>query len=296
MQPKAFLKWPGFTNLWNLEMSANKTIGILLLLVGLCACQTTASKTGTTQQNMSTASLIAHRGNSSEAPENTLAAVRSAMSLPHPPEYIEIDVHRSADGTVVVIHDADLQRTTGVKGSVRKMQWSEIRKHQAGYAEKFGDRFADAAIPCLGDVLEATSESMIGVMIEIKQRGIGGQIAETLTARKENHKHILASFYPDVLVHAHMAHPDSRLMFLSDAFGIEHIELARRIGAQYLGIGEKSITRELVQLTHEADLEIWSWTVDDPERARQLVQWGIDGIISNRPRLMRDSKAVVPSP
>jgi len=130
----------------------------LLLLVGaalLAACCPATGPAGPL--------LIGHRGNPAEAPENTVAAVRAALAVQPPPEFVEVDVRRSADGRLVVLHDADLERTTGQPGKAAELPWEEIRQRSAG----------TAPVPLLEEVLDAVAGSGTGVMIEIKEHGLG---------------------------------------------------------------------------------------------------------------------------
>ena len=85
--------------------------------------------------------IIAHRGNSSEAPENTLASFRSALQLQPPPDLIELDIYSSSDGVLVVSHDANTLRTTGINCDIRKHTFAELQKLNAGYANVFGTKF-----------------------------------------------------------------------------------------------------------------------------------------------------------
>lgn len=233
------------------------------------------------------AELIAHRGNSSEAPENTLAAVRAAITLEKPAEFIEIDVHASADGKLVVIHDSTLDRTTTGTGNVAELSWEEIRHHRAAYTEEFGERFADEPVPLLEDVLDAVADSQVGVMIEIKAGGIGDDVVRMLERRGELERHVIASFRADVVVAATLANAQARTLYLSGEATPEQVELARRIGADVFGVSHQELSQRIVDLAHGSELVVWSWTVDEEARVSELLGWGIDGIITNRPRAMR---------
>jgi glycerophosphoryl diester phosphodiesterase len=245
----------------------------LLLLVGACSARTPV--------------LIAHRGNSSAAPENTLAAVRSALALEIAPDLCEIDVHRSADGALVVIHDDTLDRTAGVAGKVADLPLAQLRRHPVGFAARFGEQFAGEPLPILSEVLGLLEGTDTDLMIEIKVRGVGAEIARLLARRGELDRHLIASFDPGVVVDASMAVPRVRTLLLRGESDPEELELARRMGVDVLGVSERSLTPEAVQRAHEHGLELWVYTVNDTARATELLDWGVDGLITDRPAEMR---------
>jgi glycerophosphoryl diester phosphodiesterase len=256
---------------------------VVLLLVTGCSAPRASS------------AWIAHRGNSSAAPENTLASVRSALALSPPPDWIEIDVHRSADGELVVIHDSTLDRTTDRTGAVADLPWSEIRSASAGYAERFGDAHASERVPLLDEVLAEVEGTATGVMIEVKAGGIGGDIVRLLEARGEVRRHLVASFKPTVLVDASMTNASARTLYLTGRASPEEIELARRIGAELLGAGNGSLTRENIAVAHRKGLAVWAWTVNEASDAEALVEMGVDGVISDVVGDLRES-AVTKAP
>lgn len=232
-------------------------------------------------------SWIAHRGNSKVAPENTLAAVRSALELSTAPDFVEIDVYSTADGELAVIHDSTLDRTTDKSGALAELTWAEVRRADAGFADRFGDRFRGERVPALDEVLDAVVGSDTGIMIEVKAHGVGGAAARLVARRGEVARHVLASFHADVVVDASLAAPGLRTLLLASEPGLEHVELARRVGASILGASEAAISRELVEAAHAAGLLVWAWTVDEPARAAELLALGVDGLISNSVEAIR---------
>jgi glycerophosphoryl diester phosphodiesterase len=232
--------------------------------------------------------LIGHRGNAAEAPENTLASIRAALALERPPEFVEVDVHASADGRLVVIHDSTLERTTTGAGAVAELTWDEIREHRAPHADSFGEEFTDEPIPLLEDVLAAVADSDTRVMIEIKAGGLGDDVVRLLERRGELGRHVVASFRADVVVAATMASAEVRTLYLTGEATPEQIELAHRIGADVFGVSQNGLGQEVVDLAHAKELVVWSWTVNEEMRASELLEWGVDGIITDRPRAMRE--------
>jgi len=252
----------------------------LLLLLVLAGCQTP-------QDDVAGPTWIAHRGNSSAAPENTLASVHSALALDPRPHFIEIDVHRSADGELVVIHDSTLERTTDGTGRVAELTWEELRAVSAGYTERF-DGFEDERLPTLHEILDAVTGTDTGVMIEIKAQGIGGDVARLLEERGDVDRHVVASFYAAEVVEASLAHPDVRTLYLVEDATPAEIELAHRIGAHVLGAHHESVTPTRAALARERGLLVWVYTVNETEHVERVQEVRVDGIISDRVGHLRD--------
>jgi len=115
--------------------------------------------------------LVAHRGNAREFPENTLPALRSALELGA--RFLEIDVHMSADGVPVVIHDADLSRTTGVEGQVYDKPVADLLTTEAAERQRFGARFAGTCIPTLADAAQLLEDRPeVTLFVEIKRASL----------------------------------------------------------------------------------------------------------------------------
>src|SRR5438067_2355598 len=122
--------------------------------------------------------LIAHRGGSLEAPENTLAAFRHAIELGM--RYVELDVQMSRDGELVVIHDETVDRTTGGHGPVARLTFEELHRLDAG--SHFGPEYAGERIPILREVLELCADAGVGVVVEIKSPSLYPGMVEKVVA------------------------------------------------------------------------------------------------------------------
>ncbi len=240
---------------------------------------------------------VAHRGNSSVAPENTLAAIRSALALDPQPSFVEVDVYASADGRLVVIHDDTLERTTDQVGAVASKKWDELSQVSAGYAEKFGSTFAQERIPLLSEVLDSVAGSGVGVMIEIKGAGIGAQVARLVESRGETDRHVVASFKDSVIRASKAAVPALATLWLVGEPTLEDPQRCKGFGAAVLGTSKDSVTPELVQACQQAGRFLWVYTVNDPMRSRELQALGADGIISDSLAFVRArSGAGTPAP
>lgn len=228
--------------------------------------------------------IVAHRGNSSEAPENTLAAVVSAANLDPPPAYIEIDLHASLDGELVVCHDANALRTAGVDAVIREKPHSWLRGLDAGYPEKFGDRFPNEPLPTLEEVLDAVRDKPIGIMIECKQLLLEGRVIDLLRKRGELDKHVLASFDELTVYRSKMIEPRLRTLYLAGGYSPETIGRLGDVDADIFGIQHSNQPPSIMKDARARGIEVWVWTVDEDERIEAWLGSGVDGLITNRPR------------
>lgn len=227
-------------------------------------------------------SIIAHRGASGYAPENTLAAFRRAVEIGA--QFIETDLQISRDGHFVAIHDASLRRTTNGYGRVEDLTLSELKALDAG--SWFAPAFAGERIPTLGEILEFAEQFGLTCCVEVKFGFEGSALArllEQLQGSGRLAQCILLCFDARVLAEARRRQPALACGLLLDRLPADPIDAAKQIGAQYVGPRQDLVTRELVQRAHLADLRVATWTVNDVGRMRELVMAGIDGVVTNYP-------------
>jgi len=227
--------------------------------------------------------IIAHRGFSGTAPENTLTAFRKAIESGA--DYFELDVHKTKDDSIVVIHDASVNRTSSnnIKGRITKMEYSELASVKVGYPGKFGDKYIDERIPTLSKALEL-AKGRIKVCIEIKVHDAEQEVIRIVNELAMNDQVIIFSFYSDVLVKIRELDPVIPTLFLirdADGKTIDHV---LEIGSNAIGVGPGTrLTGEYIRAAHDQGLEVWRWTVDDPKLMRELMELGLDGLITNFP-------------
>lgn len=229
--------------------------------------------------------VIAHRGFSSIAPENTVAAVKRAAEMNPAPGYIEIDLHRSQDGVLVVCHDENTLRTTGRDWRIREHPFSALRGLDAGYAAKFQGKFENEPLPRLEDVLDVVKGKPIGIMIECKQLLLEDQVIQILRERDELEKHVIASFDELSVYRANQLDPTVKTLYLNSNLNPTSIWRARDVQADIIGTNLKQKTTYL-DAAKEAGFDVWVWTVDDPKEVKRWVNAGADGIISNKPDMV----------
>lgn len=234
---------------------------------------------------------IAHRGDSARLPENTLAAVRAAFERRPAPTCVEIDVQLSQDGVLVVVHDDELARTTGDARRVSESTWAEIEDLRAGFADKFGDQFAEEPLPRLEQVLDLAAEYSGSIMIEVKPREAGAAVGRLLRERGEVGQHIVASFEAAALAAAEDEAPGVRKLYLVSKPVAADVALATELDASILGCSADHAHAEIVATAHAADLVVWTYTVNDPAVAQRLKAAGVDGLISDRVTELRGELA-----
>lgn len=227
--------------------------------------------------------IIAHRGFSGIAPENTLAAFQKAIDAGI--EYFELDIHKTKDDSVVVIHDSSVNRTSsnGMKGKVEEMTYAELSQVRVGYSGKFGDEFKAEKVPTLREALQL-AKGKIKVCLEIKVTGAEEQVMQTLTDLKMKDEVIIFSFLYPALAKVRQLDENIDILYLMGSADETTIDYAKVIKAQAIGAGGGNpLTKGYVDKVHANGLEIWRWTVDDEAAMKELISIGVDGIISNFP-------------
>jgi glycerophosphoryl diester phosphodiesterase len=226
--------------------------------------------------------VVAHRGASGSAPENTLAAFREAMA--HGARAIECDVHLSADGAVVVIHDATLERTTDGQGRVAEQRLTVLKTLDAG--RWMAPAFAGERIPELSELLDLVDERLL-LFIELKAGDrLAERVAAVLGARGGGNV-VLLSFDPEQLVHVKRLLPGVPTMLLARREAQEApawiVDTAVAARAMVVGVERGGLDAAFVEAAHRAGLGVFAWTVNSVEEARRLAALGVDGLVTDHP-------------
>ena len=227
--------------------------------------------------------IIAHRGFSAKAPENTPAAFKKAIRS-HA-EYFELDVHKSADDSLMVIHDPSVDRTSSNEktGKITEMSYAEIRDVKVGYPEYFKNKFKNQGIPTLKESL-ALAKGKIKVCIEIKTRDIESAVLKTVNDLNMNDEVIIFSFYYDVLEKIRELDPDIPILYLKSIADDSTIKEAVAIKETALGVSSRTeIDKDYLQHVHNNGLELWRWTVNKESDMEIFLQLDIDGLVTNYP-------------
>jgi glycerophosphoryl diester phosphodiesterase len=236
--------------------------------------------------------IIGHRGAMKIAPENTLASFRLAVQQGC--DGIELDVQLTKDEKLVVCHDASIDRTTDGRGPIIQMTAQEVRRYDAG--SWFSPAYSGERIPLLEEVFECVPRDMM-LNVEIKN-GYGPALENALLAllrRKSAFEQVVVSSFDHGLLQRlkwKEAKVRIGLLFPADYFG----NISMR--AKSLGVDVYSLhphyfllNRTDVRIAAAAGYRIYPYTVDNGAEMRRLLRYGVSGIITNRPRLLRTARS-----
>jgi glycerophosphoryl diester phosphodiesterase len=235
--------------------------------------------------------VVAHRGFSGAAPENTLAAFRKGIEIGS--DMIELDIHLSSDGRIVVVHDETLERTTNGRGRVADLSFEELKRLDAG--SKFGPEFSGERIPAFEEVL-AVAKGRVFVNIEIKNPSHGKYSITKLTERAVgevkragmSHRVIFSSFNPASLEWIKKNEPGLQVALLYHRPWEVLSEVTGGKEYKILNLRNLYLTRDKIGTIHREGMKVNVYTVNSEEELKQFVTWGADGIITNYPdRLIR---------
>jgi len=233
------------------------------------------------------APVIAHRGASGDCPENTLASLQHAADLGC--RWVEFDCQLTRDGQIVLVHDADLARTTGDGRDVHQVDLAEIRRLDAG--RWFSDRFSGEQIPTLDMAMDLMQRTGMGGIVEIKggnndptetARAVAGHVAdrwpETLPPP------VLCSFSEPILAGCEAVAPE-----LPRGIGFWEVPAdweakARRFGCTAIHANHEFLQPETVRAMLAAGYALRAYTVNDPSRAARLFELGVHSVFSDYPQ------------
>jgi glycerophosphoryl diester phosphodiesterase len=234
--------------------------------------------------------VIAHRGASGHAPENTMAAFRRAIQLGA--GFIETDLHLTRDAKFVAIHDATLERTTNGQGSIHDATLAELRKLDAG--QWYDREFSGERIPTLEEILDFSRENDVVFYLEIKYDvawGMHHTLVAAIRKAENAARTIVISFDPSTIAAVRRVDPSIMVGLLADE--TDHVarpdlvQTAQRAGARQLCLQSSLLTTEIVDRAHAADLQVVAWTINEAQAMRGAVQMGADGIMTDLPDRLR---------
>ena len=246
--------------------------------------------------------VIAHRGASKFAPENTMAAVKLALNSNA--AYIEIDVHQTLDSTLILMHDESLDRTTNGSGLIKDKTYAEMQKLDAG--KWFSEEYTNEKVPTLESVMQLVN-GRANLIIEIKKGndyypGIEQNIIKIIRKYKAENWVVIHSFHSDILKKVHAIAPDIKLHKLIFAkfkfvpFIIskkpEILDMDELDFVDTYSINYFFTNKEIINLLKSKGKKINVWTVDDPQTAKELIALGIDGIITNNPAILKEISTI----
>lgn len=230
--------------------------------------------------------VIAHRGASAYAPENTLIAFTKAAQMGV--KWIEFDVMQAACGEPVVFHDDELNRTTNGQGELSLYPYDYLKTLDAG--AWFNPKFAGERIPALIDVLEFLKNTHLSANIEIKAHEEQAEqlVKRVLTTMNEfltkyNHRILFSSFSIEILKALRQYAPSSQLGLLLHEWEADWQSIATSLNCVSINVNEEIMTQEAAQSIKQMDKLLFCYTVNQPKRALELFSWGVDGVFSDVP-------------
>jgi glycerophosphoryl diester phosphodiesterase len=242
--------------------------------------------------------LIAHRGGSGLAPENTLAACRNAVDV-WDADMIELDVHATADGHCVVIHDPTVDRTTDGVGAVSGLALADLQKLDAGYrftadgGASFPFRGQGVRIPTLEEVLRSLPETRFTVEVKaaaaqaplfaaIRRLNAAGRIIAAGMHERDR------TMFSDYRGAVSASSEQLRRFYVRHRLGLGRFFPPRAdvVQAPETWDGRRVVTPRFVRSLGDVGIGVHVWTVDDPDDMRRLLGWGVEGILTDRPDVL----------
>lgn len=241
--------------------------------------------------------LVAHRGGAGIAPENTLEGFRQAVEV-WGADMLEMDARLTRDGVPVVIHDETVDRTTDGSGRVRDLTLAELRELDAGY--RFTDPTGDVSyrgrsvrIPTVDEVLETFPR--VWINMESKEAAVAGPLVDTIRRHRAESRVLFAAErerwrraargYPGPWgASRHHVQLFRVLCHLPRAGGYTPRADVLQVPERWKGL--PIVTRRFIDQAHRKNIPVQVWTVDDPADMARLLDWGVDGIQTDRPDLL----------
>jgi glycerophosphoryl diester phosphodiesterase len=262
------------------ELSRRTIVGVaalvVLFFVGFAALATVATR------RQDEAEVIAHRGSSATAPENTLAAFR--LAIEEGADFVELDVQESADGEVLVAHDSDLMKVAGDARKIWETDAAELRAVDIG--SHAGAQFSAERLPTLAEVL-AVCKGKVRVIVELKSYGHDQQLEERVAAVVE------AAGMEDDCIFMSLDHSMVGAMKRLRPKWRVGVLAAKALGdltsldADFLAVEARMATSRFVRRAHRAGQDVYVWTVNDPAWMLTFMSRGADGLITDRPDVAR---------
>jgi len=269
---------PGPRSPWRLthiRMIAITTIGALTAaLVGFIAINSLRLE--------DRVQVMAHRGASIKAPENTLSSIRQAMQ--DGANWVEIDVQETADGEVVVIHDSDFMKLS--KNALKVWDATLVDLRELDIGSWFDAKFVDERIAKLDDVLKLC-RGKLGVIIELKYYGhdkmLEQRVVEIVERQNMVNQVMIMSLRPEGVKKIKALRPHWRCGVLMSV----SVGDIQRVEADFLAVNAQFATRSFINRAHNSGKEVYVWTINDAPTMSRMMNRGVDGILTDRPELAR---------
>ncbi|MEM7679594.1 MAG: glycerophosphodiester phosphodiesterase family protein [Pseudomonadota bacterium] len=235
--------------------------------------------------------IIGHSGAAGYAPENTLESIHTAADMGI--EWVELDVKITKDEIPIIFHDDELDRVSNGSGNIADKTLEELRELEVG--SWFGESFAGIKIPTLEEALEVLIDRDLGFNMEIKpcparEKVTAEAALDVLSHFWDDHDHLLISSFQHIALEiAQEMAPDwHRGLLLEEHWPDNWTELAEYLKVSSLNVNQASCTPETMDELLALSLPVLAYTVNDPDRARELQSLGVTGIFSDEPDDVKD--------
>jgi glycerophosphoryl diester phosphodiesterase len=247
------------------------------LIVSIMSCQKVR------QKETESFLIIAHRGASRAAPENTLAAMKKAMEFGA--DYAELDACQTKDGAIVLMHDEELERTTGQRGLIWEYTLSELREFEAG--SWFNEEFRGEPIPTLQEVMHLVRGKM-KLNIEIKvfghELGIAQKVVDVIRAENFESECMVTSFDREIIEEVKNLAPELMTGFIFDE---DYQGNVFDGNWDALSCDRQILDEELIKKAKNNGMKLFIWTVNYPVEMKKLIDRKVDGLITDVPDVLK---------
>ena len=261
-----------------------KTIAAVLILLSqlaFVACSKEESKVETKTKKII---VTGHRGASGHAPENTLSAMRIAIEMGA--DFSELDVQETADGEIILLHDATLTKTCGIEKNIWEVNYADLKGLDAG--SWFSEEFKNEPIPTLKEVIDLVKGKM-KLNIEMKANKHEKMLAErTLKVVTDNNfldQVIFTSFKFDEIRKIRELNKEAKVGYIFGRMP-EDVDVFSE-DVDLLSVNIKTVDAAFMKKAKTAGMEVAVWTVNKPEDMKRMIDLGVDDIITNYPDVLR---------
>lgn len=237
--------------------------------------------------------VIGHRGAAAYAPENTLEGIHTAADMGV--EWVELDVKLTRDNVPVIFHDETLDRTTNGSGNMKDTDYEDLKQLEAG--SWYADSFTGIKIPTLEEAVDILLERGLGLNLEIKpcpgrEKETAEAALDVLSQIWDDHDKVLISSFQHVSLEAarDVANDWARGLLMPSEWPENWKDLADYLDVTTMNISNTDLEREMLEnIIDDLDMPVLVYTVNDPDRARQLQGWGADTFFSDNPDVILEN-------
>ncbi|RLE81908.1 MAG: glycerophosphodiester phosphodiesterase [Thermoprotei archaeon] len=220
--------------------------------------------------------VVGHRGAAGYEPENTIRAILKGIECGA--TAIEVDVRRTKDGTLILMHDETVDRTTNGSGRVADLTFDEIRRFDAGKGEK---------VPTLEEVLEVT-KGKVKVFLELKEVGYEDKVVGIVDSLNAREYVWIISFHKEAIKNLKDIAPDIPTGLIFSALPMRNIDVAKELGVELVSPFYRLVSRRFIKEAKANGFKVIAWTINEVEDMVRMFRLGVDGITSDYPCLLRE--------